>query len=364
MVSSLTTPPTLVKPFANEGDKNTIPTDATGTQAASLEEGFPVITATPINEGGIPPKREDFNGLGFLTTSQYFYLQNGGRFTFNSTVSAAINGYPEGAVLQYTNPNTGQSYEVTSLIPNNTYNFVTNPEYIDGLKWRKSFSEDLTNYVTTNTRQDITNLKNFSNDGSLSNNAQVELTAENIDVSNAPASSKYSGLIIRDVNGTRIGKLEVEQYSSGAIGIRIAATNNGTHGIIGVQVATNGTVSTSAPTPASSDNTTKMATTAFVKSVLSSSGSGLATISKSGDGYCKFTNGLIIQWGRHANSGTATITLPTAFTSTNYRVSVTTEGTNTQIYQVITNTRTTTTFKTQAMGGANSQSYNWIAIGY
>lgn len=265
MVSSLTTPPILVKPFANEGDKNTIPTDATGTQAASLEEGFPVITATPINEGGIPPKREDFNGLGFLTTSQYFYLQNGGRFTFNSTVSAAINGYPEGAVLQYTNPNTGQSYEVTSLIPNNTYNFVTNPEYIDGLKWRKSFSEDLTNYVTTNTRQDITNLKNFSNDGSLSDNAQVELTAENIDVSNAPASSKYSGLIIRDVNGTRIGKLEVEQYSSGAIGIRIAATNNGTHGIIGVQVATNGTVSTSAPTPASSDNSTKIATTAWVK---------------------------------------------------------------------------------------------------
>lgn len=118
------------------------------------------------------------------------------------------------------------------------------------------------------------------------------------------------------------------------------------------------------PTPATSDSSTKAASTAFVKNVLSSSGNGLATISKSGNGYCKFTNGLIIQWGRHADNGTATITLPTAFTSTNYRVSVTTEGTNTLSYQVITNTRATTSFKTQATGGADSQSYNWLAIGY
>lgn len=149
MVSSLSNPPILAKPFAENGDKTSnIPTSATGTQAASLDEGFPPVTSTPINEGGIPPQREDFNGLGYLTTSQFFYLQMGGRFTFNSAVSSAIGGYPQGAVLQYTDPDTGQSYEVTSLIPNNTYNFVTTPSYIDGVKWRKSFSEDLTNYMT------------------------------------------------------------------------------------------------------------------------------------------------------------------------------------------------------------------------
>ena len=97
MASQLDQPPILVKPFANNGDKNTIPEDATGTQAASLEEGFPSITSTPISQGGIPPQRTDFNGLGYLLSSQFFYLQNGGSFTFNQDVSDAIGGYPQGA---------------------------------------------------------------------------------------------------------------------------------------------------------------------------------------------------------------------------------------------------------------------------
>lgn len=174
MVSSLSTPPILAKPFAENGDKTSnIPVNATGTQAASLDEGFPEVTSTPINEGGIPPQREDFNGLGYLTTSQFFYLQMGGRFTFNSAVSTAIGGYPQGAVLQYTDPDTGQSYEVTSLIPNNTYNFVATPSYIDGVKWRKSFSEDLTNYM----RLTGTNTNSATNTFSGSNTFSGTLTA-------------------------------------------------------------------------------------------------------------------------------------------------------------------------------------------
>lgn len=182
MVSSLSNPPVLAKPFAENGDKTSnIPTSATGTQAASLDEGFPPVTSTPINEGGIPPQREDFNGLGYLTTSQFFYLQMGGRFTFNSAVSNAIGGYPERAVLQYTDPDTGQSYEVTSLIPNNTYNFVTTPSYIDGVKWRKSFSEDLTNYMKltgTNTNS-ATNTFSGSNNFSGTTTAVTQATSDN-----------------------------------------------------------------------------------------------------------------------------------------------------------------------------------------
>lgn len=365
MVSSLTTPPTLVKPFANEGDKNTIPTDATGTQAASLEEGFPVITATPINEGGIPPKREDFNGLGFLTTSQYFYLQNGGRFTFNSTVSAAINGYPEGAVLQYTNLNTGQSYEVTSLIPNNTYNFVTNPEYIDGLKWRKSFSEDLTNYVTTNTQQDITGFKNFSNDGQSSGNAQIEITAGNIDASSAPASNKSGGIVFKDKNGTRIGKINVLHYTSGGIGVQLNARNGGATGIIQVAVDETGGVSTHAPTPASSDNSSQIATTAFVKSVLSSSGNGLATISKARSGYCQFTNGLIVQWGYSSSFGTdSTITFPKSFSSaTSYTVLAAPISSTAYGYPTYMKAQTATNC-TGRRNDSNKPATQWLAIGY
>lgn len=152
MASSLQQPEILLKPFANSGDKNTIPEEATGTQQASLDEGFPEITELPIPQGGIPPERKDFNALGYLTTSQYFFLQNGGKFTFNQDVSDAIGGYAAGAVLEYVDPNTNIAYQVISLINNNTYNFVLNPNYIDGIKWVKAYDSNniqLVNSVPT-----------------------------------------------------------------------------------------------------------------------------------------------------------------------------------------------------------------------
>lgn len=133
MVNNLTRPPVLSKPFASQGDKTTLPVDATGTQAASLQEGFPIITSTPITQGGIPPQRTDFNSLGFLTTAHNYYVQNGGTFTFDQSVSDAIGGYPEGAVLWGTQGDS--PILVKSLIGNNSFNFVTNPEYLDEEHW-------------------------------------------------------------------------------------------------------------------------------------------------------------------------------------------------------------------------------------
>lgn len=152
MASELNTPPVLLKPFADSGDKNTIPETATGTQQASLDEGFPPVTSLPLTQGGIPPERKDFNGLGNLLSKQYFYLQNGGRFTFNQDVSDAIGGYPQNATLWFKDEALGISYPVISLINNNTYNFVTTPSYIDGVKWKRvidSFpSNEITNCIT------------------------------------------------------------------------------------------------------------------------------------------------------------------------------------------------------------------------
>lgn len=154
MAGILENPPVLQQPFAFNGDKNTIPLSATGDQRASLQEGFPPVTSQSILKGGIPPERKDFNGLGNLLSSMYFYLQNGGQFTFNPDVSNAIGGYPAGAILTYTDSSTNKSYQVISLINNNTFNFVAEPSYIDGAKWAKA-------YVDTDPNQlnytDITN---------------------------------------------------------------------------------------------------------------------------------------------------------------------------------------------------------------
>lgn len=129
MANSLTLPQILAQPFAAEGDKNTIPNDATGTQNASLEEGFPVVTEKPIATGGIPPVRKDFNGAINLMSQFYFFTQNGGTYTFNQNVSDAIGGYPLNAVLWYFGTDGSKSLVVSNR-GNNGYNFVSDPSYI------------------------------------------------------------------------------------------------------------------------------------------------------------------------------------------------------------------------------------------
>lgn len=135
-MNSLDLPQILYQPFAATGDKNTILNSPSteDPQRANLQTGFPPITQIPIDNGGIPPERMDFNGLGYLLSSFYFFTQCGGVYTFNQDVSNAIGGYPLGAVLYYTDSD-GTMYKVRSLLENNTYNFVSDPSYIDGEHW-------------------------------------------------------------------------------------------------------------------------------------------------------------------------------------------------------------------------------------
>lgn len=124
-MQSLTQPELLLKPFAQSGDKNTIPstnTDAQNPQLADLTNGFPPITSEDPSDGGLPPERKDLNGLGYLTTTYDYFYQAGGRFTFNPTISSAIGGYPLNAALWYTDSN-GNSTLLRSTVANNTNNF-------------------------------------------------------------------------------------------------------------------------------------------------------------------------------------------------------------------------------------------------
>ena len=130
-MQSLTLPQILENYIAEYGIKNSIPTAATGTYLASVAEGFPEITLTPIADGGIPPAGGDLNGMLNLLSQFYFFNQNGGTYTFDQDVSDAIGGYPLGAVLWY-NGTDGSHIQVVSNIPNNTQNFVEDPSLIGG----------------------------------------------------------------------------------------------------------------------------------------------------------------------------------------------------------------------------------------
>lgn len=122
-----------------------------------------------------------------------------------------------------------------------------------------------------------------------------------------------------------------------------------------------------ASTPAASSNGTTIATTAFVKSVLSSSGNGLATFSKAANGYYKFSNGLIVQWMQITGwDGFSTIlrNWPTAFSSaTSYKAIAGWAGTIESAYPITVSEQTSAGVKLQVYQGLGGQGRNITVIG-
>nr|DAP34784.1 MAG TPA: tail collar fiber protein [Caudoviricetes sp.] len=143
MATLNTVPVVIPQPIAAQATSeniNAIPNGATGTNRASFQEGFPAITRMPVIENplptqvsGLPPKQQDFNGLFNAVSQHNFFAQNGGLYSFNQAVSDAIGGYPQGALLWAIVG--GKPMAVYSLVENNTFNFLTNPEYLDGVHW-------------------------------------------------------------------------------------------------------------------------------------------------------------------------------------------------------------------------------------
>ena len=79
-----TQPALIPMPFAQNGNKNTIPENGTeGKGDASFALGFPQITETPLSIGGLPPSRKDFNGIFNLLSMFAFFGQSGGVFTYS-----------------------------------------------------------------------------------------------------------------------------------------------------------------------------------------------------------------------------------------------------------------------------------------
>lgn len=132
-MGSFITLPLIPRIFASGGQtQNPIPENATGTNRASFQEGWPTVTSTPIADGGIPPNRLDFNGLGTLLTAYAYALQQGQYTTFDSTVSTKIGGYPQNAVLWYVSSGVPK-YLVRSKVANNTQSDLTDTTYWEPL---------------------------------------------------------------------------------------------------------------------------------------------------------------------------------------------------------------------------------------
>lgn len=100
--------PVLPCVFASEdGHATDLDANLPGSGLFNFTEGIPVDYATPPNEGGLRVLRKDLNAIGNLGTRELYLRQRGGYHTFDADVARRIDGYAEGAILDYFDPATG-----------------------------------------------------------------------------------------------------------------------------------------------------------------------------------------------------------------------------------------------------------------
>ena len=107
------------KAFAwNATNKSTIQEErqpSQGVQDATLNDGFPLITMTPQEAGGIAPNGQDMNGALYAISSDMVHRQKGLRIQFDPAYAAKIGGYDQGCILA----SNDYARDYISLIPNN-----------------------------------------------------------------------------------------------------------------------------------------------------------------------------------------------------------------------------------------------------
>ena len=157
------------------------------------------------------------------------------------------------------------------------------------------------------------------------NNVSNATNANNLVISGTSAHIKYGGGDVDEntaISQNKVNLLIGSWYSTGfrdlcSTGNPIRVAINHRNGNIKTtgNVTANGAMYSA--TPGTGDNSTRVATTAFVQSLINSlKGSIGGTIVASNlaqNGYVKFSNGLILQWG--TTRGGTTVTFPVSFTT-------------------------------------------------
>ena len=152
------TPGKLVLPFANAGAKNTIPTASQigiTAGAASLVDGFPPLTRTPIAAGGVPPSGLDMNGILYELSAILRWANAGGGYAYDAAFATDSNvgGYPKGARIMRSD---GLGYWFNT-VENNT----TDPEAAgaDAAGWVPDFTNGVTSVTMTSANVTLTPLQ-------------------------------------------------------------------------------------------------------------------------------------------------------------------------------------------------------------
>ena len=155
-MQSTNIPTKIPLPFAYAATGSYIATIPTASQIgvtngkASLHDGFPPLTFTPISTGGVPPFGADFNGILNEITAITQWQQAGGFFPYDSAFSTTVGGYPKGAVIL--------SSSFNGFWLSSTENNTTNPD-TGGAGWVATAFEGLQSIAMSSTSVTMTTLQ-------------------------------------------------------------------------------------------------------------------------------------------------------------------------------------------------------------
>lgn len=225
------------------------------------------------------------------------------QYTNNTTISAGTNAVTKSVTLLDESGNTNFSGTVTAPSFNGTATKATqdsagqtiNTTYVKG--------------VTANNATLTITKGNGSTSTTTINNVSNATNANNLVISGGiPAHIKYGGGDVDEntaISQNKVNLLIGSWYSTGfrdlcSTGNPIRVAINHRNG----NIKTTGNVTASgamySATPGTSDNSTRVATTAFVQSLINSLkgsiGGAIVASNLAQNGYVKFSNGLILQW--------------------------------------------------------------------
>lgn len=98
-------------------------------EKTNVRDGFPSLYSSSSSNPDHHILLRDFNGFAMMASDELHYKEIGCVHTFNSESCASTDGYPEWAVLHYTDGVYDKLVE--SQVSNNDKNFVDSPSVID-----------------------------------------------------------------------------------------------------------------------------------------------------------------------------------------------------------------------------------------
>ena len=342
MSSTLVTPLLIAQPFGFGAANPTyinipipVPSQiSTTVNAASFTDGFPPNTMTPEASGGLPFFGQDMNGILYMVSAYCANFAAGALSSYNSTLSSTVSGYPVGVVLVNAN---GDGVWINQVSGN-----TTDPD-TGGAGWMPAAGVGASTVALAGSNVTLTALQAalpyIALTGTLSANVNVIFpanTGQDWIVANVTAgaftvtckTASGTGIVIPQTGTAAPTSIYCDSANIQTTGVSTAglapinspaltgtptaptaspATTNNTQ--IATTAFTQAAITAAlalyaklaspifsgtptAPTPPLTDNTLKLATTAFVQ--------GLAgnTAVVAVNGGLNFANGIQIRWGQ------------------------------------------------------------------